>query len=37
MEITKQTGKISIRKIELTNIQQKDINKLAGIGMKKWK
>ncbi|MBK9480871.1 MAG: hypothetical protein IPO02_02560 [Bacteroidetes bacterium] len=37
METTKYTGKISIRKIGLTDIKEQDINKLTGIGMKYWK
>lgn len=36
MESTKHTGKISIRKIGLTDIKQQDIEKLAEIGMKYW-
>ena len=37
METTKYVGKISIRKIGLTDIKEQDINKLTGIGMKYWK
>ncbi|MEZ5047933.1 MAG: hypothetical protein R2831_13190 [Chitinophagaceae bacterium] len=36
METTKHTGKISIRKIGLTDIKEQDIEKLTGIGMKYW-
>ena len=36
METTKHTGKISIRKIGLTDIKVQDINKLTAIGMKYW-
>ncbi|MPV86432.1 hypothetical protein [Ostreibacterium oceani] len=36
METTKHTGKISIRKVGLTDITEKDINKLTGIGMTYW-
>lgn len=36
METTKHVGKISIRKIGLTDIKVQDINKLTGIGMKYW-
>ncbi len=37
METKKYTGKISIRKIGLTDIKEQDINKLTGIGKKYWK
>jgi hypothetical protein len=36
METTKHTGKISIRKIGLTDIKELDINKLIEIGKKYW-
>jgi hypothetical protein len=36
METTKHTGKISIRKIGLTDMKEQDIEKLTGIGMKYW-
>ena len=36
MDTTKHTGKISIRKIGLTDIKEKDITKLTAIGMKYW-
>ncbi len=36
METTKHTGKISIRKIGLTDLNEQDINKLTAIGMKYW-
>ena len=36
METTKHTGKISIRKIGLTDIKEQDINKLTAVGMKYW-
>lgn len=36
METTKHKGKISIRKIGLTDIKKQDINELTGIGMKYW-
>lgn len=36
METTKHTGKISIRKIGLTDIKEQDIKKLTEIGMKYW-
>jgi len=37
METTKHTGKISIRRIGLTDIKKEDVDKLTGIGMKYWK
>ncbi|VXB56936.1 exported hypothetical protein [Flavobacterium sp. 9AF] len=36
METSKHTGKISIRKIGLTDIKEQDIQKLTEIGMKYW-
>lgn len=36
METTKHTGKISLRKIGLTDLNEQDINKLTAIGMKYW-
>jgi hypothetical protein len=36
METTKHTGKITLRKIELTDIKEEDISKLNAIGMKYW-
>ncbi|MFM2386975.1 MAG: hypothetical protein RL660_1732 [Bacteroidota bacterium] len=36
METTKHTGKITLRKIALTDIKQEDISKLNAIGMKYW-
>jgi hypothetical protein len=36
METSKHTGKISMRKIGLTDIKERDIEKLTGIGMKYW-
>jgi len=36
METTKHIGKISIRKIDLTDMSEQDINKLSGIGKKYW-
>ncbi|MBE0391151.1 hypothetical protein [Flavobacterium sp. PL002] len=36
MESKKHTGKILIRKIDLTDIKKQDINKLTEIGMKYW-